>query len=120
MRQYASHRADVIHEARHYISPLGMEREEFSKYGVIVEQYSGGKDRFIKMIEDGIEMGLGYENIYTPGEFPLVRIPNLKYYNDNLLAPDDRLYNYCKNNLFLSKEELDYEKIDFEFIGSDK
>jgi hypothetical protein len=41
---------------------------------------------------------------------------NPKCFDENGYAKLDQLYHFIKNNLFLTKEELDYEKIPFKFI----
>ena len=67
-------------------------------------------DNLMDRIMGGAQYGLFYETIRG------VLMPDLSKYDGNGYALDPKLKSYIKDNLFLKKEELDFNKINSEWI----
>ena len=62
--------------------------------------------------EDGYNLGFGYEECRS------IMVHDSSKYDENGHCKNDELKEWIKNNLFLSKEEFDYEKMNWEVVGS--
>lgn len=67
---------------------------------------------------EGIDAGLGnYPEWYTPNDYPFVVLPHRKdKYDENYLSTDERLKYAVKRCYFTNKDELDYDKIDYNVL----
>lgn len=63
----------------------------------------------IDRINDGIKYGLGYEELQS------IVLHDKSKFDENGYSISDNLKNYIKENLFLKKEEFDYNDIDSEW-----
>jgi len=97
-----------------------MEREKsFDFYDRPYDTW-GSKEDFIKMIESGQSIGIGWEECYyynrgiekvTNQPPPESRHHNPDAYDENKYPKTDELFHFLKKNLFLNKEQLDYDKL---------
>ena len=70
----------------------------------------GTQESILDIIGRGKEYGMGYEEIYN------IVIHNPDKFEENGYALDDRLQSYIRDNLFLTKEQFDYSKMNTQFI----
>ena len=109
-----------VHEGRHH--QLDGQTLAFGPGWDIV--YPGS--RSIKEIvesKEAIECGFGHEE-WVPRFVHKMDVPSDKVFlihderqfDENGFSTDDRLKKFIKNNLYLSKNVLDYDKIDYKFV----
>jgi len=111
-REYISHRVRLDHNI------AAMERVYHGWYDKPYETW-GSKEKFLKMIESGKDIGIGFEELYfytkdIPGLIyiaPDSRAHNPDAYDEDKFPKTDELYHFIKKNLYLTKEQLDYDKL---------
>jgi len=110
-REYISHRV-MLHHYRNGSYNMGMEREDFDFYDKPMEAW-GTKEDFMKMVEDGYWIGFGFEECYILADNPIEesRAHNSDVYDEDKYPLTDDLYKFLRKNLFLTKEQLDYDKL---------
>jgi glycosyltransferase involved in cell wall biosynthesis len=116
-REYLSHKV-IIHHYRETNENVGVERKDFESYDKPFETW-GTKEDFLKMIDENMQYGLGFEELYQiAGHIvPETRMHNPDAFDEKGFAKSDTLYKIIKDKLFLKPEHLDYGKITHEFIG---
>jgi len=115
--EYLSHKVVLTHYRDNEMN-IGLERKEFEFYDKPFETY-GNKESFLLKMSEGIEYGIGFEEVYCVNGgrgIPETRKHKSELYEGGF-PKDDRLYNWIKTNLFLTKEQLDYDKIKYESFG---
>jgi hypothetical protein len=116
-REYLSHKV-LLHHYRSGVDNLGTERKDFESYDKPFETY-GTKEHFLDVMTEGTKFGIGFEELYVIAGHPVPesRMHDDSVYGEDGFPKDDKLYHWIKDNLFLTKKQLDYDKIKYEFIG---
>ena len=118
-REYISHRVK-LHHYREGAKNIGVERKDFASYDKPYETY-GDKQKFMDVMTEGIKIGLGFEELYHLAGHPVpeCRLHNPDAFDEQKLAKTDELYRFIKANLFLTKKQLDYDKIEYEYYPAE-
>jgi hypothetical protein len=116
-REYISHKIMLCHWRGGVFNEIGNERLDFPSYDRPYETY-GTKEHFLDVVTKGTTFGIGFEELYQRVNRPVpeTRMHDPSVYGEDGFPKDDTLYHWIKENLFLTKEQLDYDKIKYEAI----
>ena len=70
----------------------------------------GTQESILDIINRGKKYGMGYEEVFD------IAIHDSSKFDENGYVLDDRLQHYIRDNLFLTKEQFDYSKMNTQFI----